>query len=52
VQKSAALRDEEREVGGFGVAGGVGRMVMMGGVSVLPSCMSWIVLRRRRMRRR
>ena len=52
VQKSAALRDEEREVGGFGVAGGVGRMVMMGGVSVLPSCRSWIVLRMRRMRRR
>jgi hypothetical protein len=53
VQKSAALRDEERREGGFGVAGGVGRMVMMGGVSVLPSRMSWIVSRTtmRRMRR-
>jgi len=54
VQKSAALKDEEREEGGFGVAGGVGRMVMMGGVSVLPSRMSWITSRTmmRRMRRR
>jgi len=53
VQKSAALRDEEREEGGFSVAGGVGRMVMMGGVSVLLSRMSWIASRMtmRRMRR-
>ena len=29
VQTSAALRDEEREERGFGVAGGVGRMVMI-----------------------
>jgi hypothetical protein len=29
VQKSAALRDEEQEERGFGVAGGVGRMVMI-----------------------
>jgi hypothetical protein len=27
VQKSAALRDEEWEEGGFGVAGGVGRSI-------------------------
>jgi hypothetical protein len=53
VQKSAVLRGEEREEGGFGVAGGVGRMVMMGGVSVLLSRMSWIASRiMRRMRRR
>ena len=52
VQTSAALRDEEREERGFGVAGGVGRMVMMGGVSVLLSRMSWIASRIvRRMRR-
>ncbi|KIM76531.1 hypothetical protein PILCRDRAFT_826295, partial [Piloderma croceum F 1598] len=52
VQKSAALKVEEREEGGFSVAGGVGRM--MGGVSVLPSRMSWITSRTmmRRMRRR
>jgi len=42
VQKSPALRDEEREEGGFGVAGGV---VMIGGVSALSSRMSWIALR-------
>ena len=53
VQKSAALSDEEREKGGFRVPGGVGRMVMMGGVSVLPSRISWIASRTtmRRMRR-
>ena len=45
VQKSPALRDEEREEGGFGVAGGVGRVVMIGGVSALSSRMSWIALR-------
>jgi len=51
VQKSAALRDEERREGGFGVAGGVGRMVMVGEVSVLPFRMSWIASRTTRMRR-
>ena len=43
------MRDGEREEGGFG-AGGLGRMVMMGGVSVLPSRMSWRASRMMRRR--